>query len=53
MWPNPQETVDLNTFTEKILNEKLDFLCSEISSTKLAPVQYHEYQINTKSKLSE
>ena len=23
MWPNPQETADLVTFTEEILNEKL------------------------------
>ena len=23
MWPNPQETVDLDTFTEEILNGKL------------------------------
>ena len=29
MWPNPQETSDLVTFTEKILNGKLYFLCSE------------------------
>ena len=28
MWPNPQETADLVTFTEEILNEKLRFLCS-------------------------
>ena len=28
MWPNPQETADLVTFTEEILNEKLHFLCS-------------------------
>ena len=28
MWPNPQETMDLVTFTEKILNGKLHFLCS-------------------------
>ena len=25
MWPNPQETVDLVTFTEEILNGKLHF----------------------------
>ena len=31
MWPNPQETEDLVTFTEKILNGKLHFLCSEIA----------------------
>ena len=29
MWPNPQETADLVTFTEEILYEKLHFLCSE------------------------
>ena len=28
MWPNPQETPDLVTFTEEILNGKLYFLCS-------------------------
>ena len=28
MWPNPQFSVDLVTFTEEILNEKLHFLCS-------------------------
>ena len=28
MWPNRQETVDLVTFTEEILNGKLHFLCS-------------------------
>ena len=27
MWPNPQETADLVTFTEEILNRKLHFLC--------------------------
>ena len=29
MWPNPQETADLVTFTEKIFNGELHFLCSE------------------------
>ena len=28
MWLNPQFLTDLITFTEKILNEKLYFLCS-------------------------
>ena len=28
MLPNPQETVDLVTFTEEILNGNLHFLCS-------------------------
>ena len=27
MWPDRQETADLVTFTEEILNEKLHFLC--------------------------
>ena len=29
MWPNPQETADLVTFTEEILNEKLHFVCRD------------------------
>ena len=29
MWSNPQKTAYLVTFTEEILNGKLDFLCSE------------------------
>ena len=32
MWPNPQETADLVTFTEEILNGKLHFSCSEESN---------------------
>ena len=28
MWPNPQETADLVTFTEEVLNGKLHFLYS-------------------------
>ena len=28
MWPNAQETADLVTFTEEILNGKLHFSCS-------------------------
>ena len=31
MWPNLQETADLVTFTEEILNGKVDFLCIGIS----------------------
>ena len=31
MWPNPQETVDLVTFTEEILDGKLNFLWSAVS----------------------
>ena len=29
MLPNPQETADLVTLTEEILNGKIHFLCSE------------------------
>ena len=32
---SPQLPADLVTFTEEILNEKLDFLCSAISVKKL------------------
>ena len=28
MWPNPQETAGLLTFTKEIFNGKLQFLCS-------------------------
>ena len=34
MRPNPQEAEDLVTFTEKLLNEKFDFLCSDNWSRK-------------------
>ena len=34
MWPNPQFLADLVTFTEKIVNWKLHFLCSGISFLK-------------------
>ena len=30
MWPNPHIPADLVTFTEEILNEKLDFLYREM-----------------------
>ena len=33
MWPNPQETADLVTFTEKILNAKLHFLWGDMNSS--------------------
>ena len=29
MWPNPQKTADLVTYTEEILNGKLPFLYSD------------------------
>ena len=33
MWPNPLKTADLVTFTDEVLNEKLQFLRSEISNS--------------------
>ena len=33
MWPNPQFPADLVTFTEKIHNGKLHFLCSDYCET--------------------
>ena len=35
MWPNPQETAALVTFTEEILNGKLDF-CAVYKTGTLA-----------------
>ena len=36
MWPNQQETANLVTFTEEILNWKLYFLCSGVSVNELS-----------------
>ena len=33
MWTNSQDTADLVTFTEEILNVKLHFLCNDIVAT--------------------
>ena len=46
MWPNPQETVDLVTITEEILNEKLYFLCSENSVMTLNPAKLYLSKVN-------
>ena len=51
MWPNPQETTDLVTFTETFLNEKLLFLCSaiypELLDTRITPNMLNiEYKLN-------
>ena len=34
MWPNPQETADLVTFTEEILDGKFHFLCSDRTDSR-------------------
>ena len=44
MWPNPQETADLVTFTEEILNGKLHFLCSEVQEN----THFSEFYLNSK-----
>ena len=47
MWPNPEETADLVTFTEEILNGKLNFLCNAcaMSDNKtLFIYEFHEMQ---------
>ena len=41
---NPQETVDLVTFTEEILHGKLYFLCSEYSEITLTAFFSETYQ---------
>ena len=38
MGPNPQETADLVSFTEEILNGKLQFLCSVSSDYPIKPL---------------
>ena len=46
MWPNPQETADLVTFTEEILNGKLHFLYSDDTCEQLLRgqgVTWHYY----------
>ena len=45
MWPNPQETTDLDTFTEKILNGKLHFLCSANHEPGWISMLYSSYGI--------
>ena len=40
MWLNSQETADLVTFTEEILDEKLQFLCSEYAFSLTHIPQY-------------
>ena len=44
MWPNPQETADLVTFTEEILNGKLHFLCSDTSKIKKKTCSFQDTQ---------
>ena len=45
MWPNPQETVDVITFDEEILNGKLCFLCNDSADD----TNLMKFQIPTKT----
>ena len=56
MWPNPQETANLVTFTEEILNEKFHFLCSVITYKQLfllwfSPLKYMQYLVVILTKI--
>ena len=44
MWPNPQETADLVTFTEDVFREKFLFLCSVYNLKKR---EKHPWRSNT------
>ena len=53
MWPNPQETADLVTFTEEILNGKLQFLYS-LKSSNIEVRQMNpdnQVRLNPKNKI--
>ena len=64
MCPNPQETVDLTTFTEKILNGKIHFLCSdktsnyivnirvEIKNSEFKNIEFHDFTVSTETIIS-
>ena len=42
MWLNPQETTDLGTFTEEVLNAKVHFLCSERAQRKIFEIRIQQ-----------
>ena len=44
MWPNPQETADLVTLTEEILNRKLHFLCIEMNRAQNIQIRVCKYK---------
>ena len=45
MWPNPQQTTKLVTFTEEILNEKLHFLCSVLRTQRRSQDPHNELRL--------
>ena len=55
MWPSPQETADLVTFTEEIFDGKLHFLCTADTLTVILLISifvilgmYQEQNLNKK-----
>ena len=53
MWPNPQQTPDLVTFTEEILNGKLHFLCSVCYTDRNIIVEELKLQAVRINKISQ
>ena len=47
MWPNLQETADFVTFTEKNLNGKLQFLCSDFVKFTCIGKRHLSFVINS------
>ena len=45
MWPNPQETADLVTFTEEVLSGKLHFLCGGNQLTFIKVTEENSFRI--------
>ena len=52
MWPNSQETADLVTFTEEILNGKLHFSCRVHCSEKCLSFSHFNHSNASKVKLN-
>ena len=50
MLPDPQETANLVTFTEEILNGKLHFLCSVTTSSFFDDLELFKLQFLTYHK---
>ena len=44
MWPNPQKTGNLVTFTEDILNGKLHLMCSAIIPLDVTNITQHLFK---------
>ena len=57
MLPNPQETADLVTFAEEILNRKLHFVCSNsclllsITVCNFQSIKFHLFELKWRIEL--